>query len=81
VVLVSYESLLKLEGLYIKMLYHALGIESDYMPEISDGNLKHIKDRPKESKNKRLPRHHPDLKPPGLSTEIVLTLKCACVKS
>jgi hypothetical protein len=42
VVLVSYESLVKLEGTYIKMLYNVLGIESDYVPDIKNGNSKYV---------------------------------------
>jgi len=44
VFLVSYESIIKLQGLYIQMMYKALGIESDYdyMPDIHDGNKKYI---------------------------------------
>lgn len=42
VVLVSYESLMKLGKLYIEMLYDALNIESNYIPDIKDGNLKYI---------------------------------------
>jgi hypothetical protein len=42
VVLVSYESLMMLKEPYVKMLYEALGIESNYMPSIRDGNLKYV---------------------------------------
>jgi len=42
VVLVSYESLIKLEGIYIKLLYKALDIESDYIPIFKDGNEKYV---------------------------------------
>mmetsp|Transcript_10040 Transcript_10040/g.14720 ORF Transcript_10040/g.14720 Transcript_10040/m.14720 type:complete len:136 (+) Transcript_10040:37-444(+) len=42
VVLVSYESLMKLKGTYVQMLYQTLGINSDYMPHITNGNKKHI---------------------------------------
>jgi len=43
VVLVSYDSLVKMDRVYVKLLYKALGIESDYMPTIDDGNEKYIK--------------------------------------
>ena len=43
VVLVSYELLMQLQGVYIRMLYNTLGIESDYMPTIKDGNHKYVK--------------------------------------
>jgi hypothetical protein len=42
VVLVSYESLLMLKEPYVQMLYETLGIESNYMPSIKDGNLKYV---------------------------------------
>mmetsp|Transcript_15363 Transcript_15363/g.19485 ORF Transcript_15363/g.19485 Transcript_15363/m.19485 type:complete len:364 (-) Transcript_15363:178-1269(-) len=42
VVLVSYESLILLKEPYIKMLYEALGIKSNYMPTIKDGNSKYV---------------------------------------
>ena len=42
VFLVSYETLLKLEDVYIRMIYNALGIESDYMPTFKDGNEKYV---------------------------------------
>eukprot|EP00536_Pseudo-nitzschia_multiseries_P010793 jgi/Psemu1/326171/estExt_fgenesh1_pg.C_3420003 len=42
VVLVSYESLIELGDVYVKLLYKSLGIESDYMPEIRDGNQKYV---------------------------------------
>lgn len=43
VFLVSYESLMKLKGVYLKMIYQALGIESDYVPpNIRDGNGKYV---------------------------------------
>jgi len=42
VVLVSYESLMTLQAPYIKMLFKQLGIESDYMPTVKDGNAKYV---------------------------------------
>jgi len=42
IVLVSYESLMKLDQTYIRLLYTALGIESDYMPQVRDGNKKYV---------------------------------------
>lgn len=42
VVLVSYETLLKLKEVYIRMIYDALGIQSDYLPTFKDGNQKYI---------------------------------------
>jgi hypothetical protein len=42
IVLVSYESLILLGQTYIRLLYTALGIESDYMPEVMDGNKKYV---------------------------------------
>ena len=44
VVLVSYESLMKLQGVYVELLYKALGIESNYLPDVKDGNAKYIHD-------------------------------------
>jgi len=44
VYLVSYEQLMKLKGVYVKMMYQALGIESDYMPVICDGNTRYVDD-------------------------------------
>ena len=41
-VLVSYESLMALGDIYIELLYHALGIDSDHIPDISDGNQKYV---------------------------------------
>ncbi len=43
VFLVSYESLLKLKEVYVKMIYEALDIKSDYMPVFKDGNAKYVK--------------------------------------
>mmetsp|Transcript_4155 Transcript_4155/g.7972 ORF Transcript_4155/g.7972 Transcript_4155/m.7972 type:complete len:348 (+) Transcript_4155:195-1238(+) len=44
VVIVSYESLIKLGGTYVEMLYNALGIESNALvPEIRNGNEKYLK--------------------------------------
>lgn len=45
VVVVSYESLLKLQGTYLKTIYSALDIQSDYMPSFKDGNSKYINGR------------------------------------
>lgn len=42
VVLVSYESLVMLGPTYVQMLYEVLGIETDFMPEIMDGNAKYV---------------------------------------
>jgi len=42
VVVVSYESLVKLGGTYVKMLYDALGIDSDFIPDIRDSNEKYL---------------------------------------
>jgi hypothetical protein len=44
VVLVSYESLIKLQQVYVELLYKTLGIESDYEPDFKDGNFKYIQD-------------------------------------
>lgn len=43
VVLVSYESMLKLGDLYLKMLFEALEIETDYIPHVKNGNSKYVK--------------------------------------
>ncbi|GFH46242.1 hypothetical protein CTEN210_02716 [Chaetoceros tenuissimus] len=51
VVLVSYESLMKLGPVYVQMLYDTLGIETDYMPQIKDGNQKYVT-KPVEDKKK-----------------------------
>ena len=42
VVLVSYESLMTLQAPYVKMLFKQLGIESEYMPTMKDGNAKYV---------------------------------------
>mmetsp|Transcript_26748 Transcript_26748/g.61565 ORF Transcript_26748/g.61565 Transcript_26748/m.61565 type:complete len:259 (-) Transcript_26748:628-1404(-) len=42
VVLVSYEILMKLPELYIKLIYEALNIESNYVPTAKDGNHKYM---------------------------------------
>jgi len=42
VVVVSYESLVKLGGTYVKMLYDTLGIDSDIIPDIRDSNEKYL---------------------------------------
>lgn len=42
VFLVSYESLMRLQDVYVTMLYEALGIESDYMPQVCDGNKRYV---------------------------------------
>ena len=57
VVVVSYESLVKLGGTYVKMLYDALGIDSDIIPDIRDSNEKYLnktlqQDQPKLPTNK-----------------------------
>lgn len=44
VVVVSYESLVKLGKTYVEMLYEVLGIESDYFPEILNSNEKYVMD-------------------------------------
>lgn len=51
VVLVSYESLMKLGPVYVQMLYDTLGIETDYMPQIKDGNQKYVT-KPVDDKKK-----------------------------
>ena len=47
VALVSYESLIKLGPTYVQMLYEVLGIDTDYIPQVEDGNAKYIKRAPK----------------------------------
>lgn len=42
VVVVSYESLVKLGDTYVKMLYEALGIESTFVPDVRDSNEKYL---------------------------------------
>ena len=42
VVLVSYETLMMLKEPYIKMMFEALDIHSDYVPSIRDGNVKYV---------------------------------------
>jgi hypothetical protein len=42
VVLVSYESLMTIQAPYVKMLFKQLGIESEYMPTMKDGNAKYV---------------------------------------
>jgi len=42
VVVVSYESLVMLKETYIKMLYNVLNINSDFMPDIKNGNSKYF---------------------------------------
>ena len=42
VALVSYETMMKLGPIYIKMLYQVLGIDSEYTPDIKDGNAKYM---------------------------------------
>jgi glycosyltransferase involved in cell wall biosynthesis len=39
----SYESLMALGAPYLQSLYRFLGVESDYMPELRDGNIKYVK--------------------------------------
>ena len=48
VVLVSYETLMTLQGSYTKQIYEALGIESDHIPLFRDRNSKY-----ERSKHKR----------------------------
>lgn len=45
VVLVSYESMMELGQVYIKMLYDTLGIETDFVPEVRNGNSKYVVDK------------------------------------
>lgn len=42
VALVSYETMMKLGPSYIRMLYQALGIDSEYIPDVKDGNAKYV---------------------------------------
>lgn len=42
VVVLSYESLVKLGSTYVRMLYETLGIQSDSIPEILDSNQKYL---------------------------------------
>lgn len=42
VVIVSYESLVKLGNTYVKMLYNVLGIDSDVYPDIKNSNEKYL---------------------------------------
>ena len=42
VVVVSYESLVKLKNTYVRMLYNTLGIVSDFIPDIRDSNEKYL---------------------------------------
>ncbi len=42
VVVVSYELLVKLSGVYVRMLYRALGIESDAVPDVRNSNEKYL---------------------------------------
>uniref|UniRef100_A0A7S3QFV7 Uncharacterized protein n=1 Tax=Chaetoceros debilis TaxID=122233 RepID=A0A7S3QFV7_9STRA len=42
VVLVSYESMMGLGQVYIKMLYDTLEIETDFIPEVKNGNSKYV---------------------------------------
>lgn len=53
VVVVSYESLLKLQGTYLKTIYSALDIQSDYMPSFKDGNSKYINGRRANNNNNK----------------------------
>ena len=49
VVLVSYETLMTLQGSYVKQIYKALGIESDHIPLFIDGNSKYERSKGKRS--------------------------------
>ena len=49
VVLVSYETLMTLQGSYVKQIYEALGIESDHIPLFRDGNSKYERSKDKRS--------------------------------
>merc|ERR1712238_605068 len=62
-VLVSYETLMTLQGSYTKHIYEALGIESDHIPLFRDGNSRNMKCR-----NIRGPRLAQQLR--GLSFQI-----------
>ncbi|KAL9186502.1 hypothetical protein ACHAXT_005740 [Thalassiosira profunda] len=50
VVVVSYESLVKLGPAYVRMMYQALGIVSDFMPDVKDSNAKYLKDSKEPAK-------------------------------
>ena len=41
-VIVSYETLLTLKQVYVKQLYQALGIDSNYSPSMTNGNLAYV---------------------------------------
>lgn len=43
VVLVSYESMIKLGAPYVQMLYESLDIESDFVPDIQNENQKYVR--------------------------------------
>ena len=47
VLLVSYETLMTLQGSYTKQIYEALGIESDHIPMFRDGNSKYERSKGK----------------------------------
>ncbi len=47
VVLVSYESMMKLGDVYLKMLYEALEIDTDYVPTVKNGNTKYVQKQKK----------------------------------
>ena len=53
VALVSYETMMKLGPIYIKMLYQVLGIDSEYIPDIKDGNAKYVE---ASNKNVQVPK-------------------------
>lgn len=42
IILVSYEGMMEMEEVYVRRLYHQLGIKSAYMPSFVDGNVKYI---------------------------------------
>jgi len=51
-VLVSYETLMTLQGSYTKHIYEALGIESDHIPLFRDGNSKYERSKHKRSSSR-----------------------------
>lgn len=47
VLLASYESMMQLGDVYLKMFYEALEIDTGYVPNVKNGNTKYVKQKKK----------------------------------
>ncbi len=75
-IIVSYETLMTLQGTYLKEIYKSMGIQSDYVPKFKNGNIPYIPEG----------LVHPSIKDKlnkdtGVSTDMILPLNIDKPKS